>query len=353
MALLGFYRGASPPATVAGVRPIALDRTADAAFTQRAMAVASARASAGRLSRTLGPVDAIVARNLETMPLAQALKARDPSSPPLTYEVLDVHRLLLGRSGRARVLRTVEGRLAAAADLLLVSSPAFVEEYFDPTSAVRLPTLLVENKVLNAPEPLAAPRAAGPPWRIGVFGALRCARSLELLGTLASALDGRVEVVIRGRPSSAVFDDFEDTVARWPHATYHGPYANPDDLPAIYHDVHFVWAIDYFEAGGNSEWLLPNRLYEAGAYRAVPLARRGTQTARALEAWGFGMVFGDDLQEELVRTFSTLHEARYRAEGDRVATIPRTTFVATDADCRALVERLATAGGGQAMARAS
>ena len=96
-------------------------------------------------------------------------------------------------------------------------------------------------------------------------------------------MEGRVEVILRGRPARDQFDDFGRQVAEAPHLVFAGPYRNPEDSPRIYGDVHFTWLPDFFEAGMNSQWLLPNRLYEGCCYSTVPLAMAGTETARFLE----------------------------------------------------------------------
>ena len=98
------------------------------------------------------------------------------------------------------------------------------------------------------------------------FGALRCTKSLELLAAFTRATQGRFEVVLRGRPARVEFDDFDGFVQAEPHMRFEGAYRNPGDLPSIYGEVHFSWAIDFFEEGMNSNWLLPNRLYEGGRF---------------------------------------------------------------------------------------
>ena len=87
-------------------------------------------------------------------------------------------------------------------------------------------------------------------------------------------MEGRFEIVLRGRPAYSEFTDFDGFVAAEPYLRFDGAYRNPEDLAAIYGEVHFSWAIDFFEEGLNSSWLLPNRLYEGCRYGAVPIAMR-------------------------------------------------------------------------------
>jgi hypothetical protein len=66
------------------------------------------------------------------------------------------------------------------------------------------------------------------------------------------------------------FSQFWSRGRRLRHVHYLGRYRNPSDLPTIYGDVHFSWAIDYYERGLNSAWLSPCRMYEGSLYGSVP-----------------------------------------------------------------------------------
>ena len=87
-----------------------------------------------------------------------------------------------------------------------------------------------------------------------------------MLAAIAGTLGDAVRIVIAGRLSEEDIDprDFFETLARHPNMAFRGPYANPGELPDIYGGVHFSWAVDYLDDGLNSDWLLPNRLYEGG-----------------------------------------------------------------------------------------
>ena len=67
------------------------------------------------------------------------------------------------------------------------------------------------------------------------------------------------------------------------------------DLPRLYGDMHFAWAVDFYEAGSNSDWLLPNKLYEAGLFGAVPIACRDVATGAWLAERGVGVLLEGDL----------------------------------------------------------
>jgi succinoglycan biosynthesis protein ExoL len=342
----GFHRDPEGPREIGGAEVIDLGRTHDARLIQRAGQVAGRIAGASHWSRAIGPADVYLARTLEMLTLAEAVRGRSTPSPALAYESLDIHRLLLGRSLGGRLLRALERRLIARSDLVIVSSPAFVRDYFEPRQSLgeRLmtPVLVVENKVFGDSAPLPGPASApppGPPWRIGWFGMIRCRRSLDLLCDIAGRRPDLLQVEIRGRPSYDVFEDFEAQVARCPGAAFGGRY-RPEDLCALYQGVHFNWAIDWFEAGGNSDMLLPNRLYEGGLAGAPALALEGVETGRWLERHGLGVRFADPARS-LEPFLETLDPKAYAALRTKAANAPKSLFVAGAEDTGRLARALA------------
>jgi hypothetical protein len=349
VSLIGFHRGAAP-AAVDGVVPWPLGRTTDARLRQRAVAVLGALLSSPRWRSLCAGADAIVARQLETLVLAALARRLLAPSAPLVFECLDIHRLM-GASGLAgRLLRAVERRLLVRCQRLLVSSPHFVRFHFACVHQ-RLPEVtVVENKALSfefdsSPEPEQCPprRPIAPPWRIGWFGMIRCARSLRLLADLALACPGAVEIVIRGRVATSVLPDFHTVVAATPGLSFGGPYDRARDLPRLYADVDFAWAIDFYEAGSNSDWLLPNRLYEAGLFGAVPIACRDVATGAWLAERQAGVLLEGDPATSVETFIRTLDAERFEALRAGLAALPKTAFLYTPEDCRALVESLVPA----------
>ncbi len=342
--LAGFRRGALP--TFDGIAPIDLGMTGDRAFAQRLIAVGKAAIMLGARLKGLMKPDIVVARNLEMLALANRVHALFGANVPIVYECLDIHRLLLDEGAVGKAMRGAERFLGRNAALLVTSSPAFVREYFEARGQSHAPVMLLENKVLElsggAGQPMraASPPAEGEAWRIGWFGALRCARSLALLAAFTRATQGRFEVVLRGRPAHVEFDDFDGFVAAEPHMRFEGPYRNPQDLPAIYGEVHFSWAIDFFEAGMNSDWLLPNRLYEGCRFGAVPLAMQSTETGRFLAGHGIGLLLDRPEAEPLTALLEDMTAGRYAALSEAVAVHKPETWVCDAAECRALVERM-------------
>ncbi|XUY28497.1 glycosyl transferase family 1 [Agrobacterium sp. rho-8.1] len=348
VSLAGFTRGENRLATVDGVTPIILGETADGQFVQRILSVVKSSFSLKHLLKNVTRPDVIIARNLEMLALSRRVSSIYGRDVPVVYECLDIHRLLLNEGPAGTLVNAAQRYFAKDAKLLITSSPAFVSQYFAPRSGLALPVLLQENKVLvldaNQAQIAPQPRApkAGEPWRIGWFGALRCRKSLEILGNFAKRMDGKVEIVLRGRPAYSEFDDFDGYVANAPHVTFRGPYKNPEDLASIYDDVHFTWAIDFFEEGQNSSWLLPNRLYEGCLYGTLPIAVAGTETARFLETRNIGHVLPIANTETLEALFQQMDEPTYLESFKNLASIDRDHWVTDNQDCIQLVHKLAS-----------
>lgn len=336
--IAGFSRTV-PPTEIAGCTVTDFGRTYNGRFLQRVVSVLKTVATLGKHRALFAGAELVLARNLEMLGVAVRGRAMSRHKPPIAYEVLDIHRLLLRGDALSIALRGLEGWLARRASLIITSSPAFIREYFEKRTSIHLPFLLIENKVFAAVDAPVLPRPDAPPWRIGWFGAIRCRKSLAILSEVARRHAGLVEVIIRGRPAYDQFEDFDASVEAAPHMRFAGAY-RPEDLPSIYGEMHFSWAIDMFEEGQNSAWLLPNRIYEGGMYGAVPLTANGVETSRFTAERGIGHCLAEPLADSLSQFLTQLTSETYQAMANTVAEVPTHTWRCDAADCVAWVERL-------------
>ncbi|MDB5455844.1 MAG: succinoglycan biosynthesis protein [Caulobacter sp.] len=344
--IFGFRREDEAPPTLEDAPVVDLGRTYDARFVHRGLKVASQLLSAGRWSSQMADVEVVIARTPEMLVLAAAAQRLHAPGARLVYEALDIHRIMLGAGPKSRLMRALERLLLRRADLLIVSSPAFVSEYFERLQGLgrglNLPVLLVENKVLALtgakPARVSGP-APGRPWRIGWFGMIRCRRSLDILCGLAARRPDLIELIIAGRPARTEFDDFDGQIAATPNAAFWGPY-KASDLPGLYGEVHLNWAIDYFEAGANSDWLLPNRIYEGGLHAAVPIALSQVETGRWLARHGLGLLISRP-ESQLEALLENLSVQDYKILRDASLAAPAAPFVVDRRDCKALLRALA------------
>lgn len=346
---VGFRRTAAAVPQIDGQETLDLGRTEDGRLARRVVSLAAAVRRTPRWGSAVGDVDVIMARSLEALVLARAFRRRFAPTAPLVYESLDIHRLVVGSGPVPTALRTLEARAMADCDLVVTSSPGFVREYFSRYHGSAPPIAILENKILSSELAGGTPDASvrgrtpppAPPWRIGWFGMLRCRRSLHALAELCRRLPGTVRVEIHGRPAVHLTEELPAVAAATQGMTFHGPYDRRSDLADIHAGVHFCWTLDYFEAGTNSDWLLPNRLYEAGAFGRVPLASRAVETGRWLTARGAGVLLDEPVEQSLPRYFGTLTDEAFDRARAAVLRIPIDDVVAGAAQSREFVHRLA------------
>lgn len=331
----GFRRGTGPlpePAQILG-------HTANGRLKQRITAILRAAPS---IARTLPPPDGgeetILARNLEMLALGAALQRSRSGRVRLVYELLDIHGMMLGAGPAHRALRRIEAALMRRSALVVISSPAFAEHYLRPYGQPDTPLLLIENKPFADLTPASdrARRAPGGPLVIGWFGMLRCAWSLATLNAVTRANPGSFRVVLRGRPALDVLPDFHEVISANPDMDYGGPYAWPDDLPTIYGQIDVAWLIDRYQAGQNSDWLLPNRLYEGCLNGAVPVVLDGTEVARRAAAWDCAVIVPAPTEPDVARTLRGIDPETLARRAAAVAAIPRRALWMGDEECRDL-----------------
>jgi succinoglycan biosynthesis protein ExoL len=340
VALLGFDRDR---AGVAAGAPdgIVLGRTQNRKLLRRMFAIWGAIPRALAASRLWRDADLIIARNLEMLALVRALTL-GRRRPRIVYECLDIHHTMLSRGPVGTLVRGVERLCLGRADLIVTSSPAFERNYFRAVQRYRGRIIVAENKLL----PLAAEMAPAPPaqapWTMAWCGVLRCRRSFDLLLGVAEALEGRFRIELWGAPALDQIPHFHDALAGNANAAYRGAY-KPEDLPGIYSRAHFSWAVDYYEAGGNSDWLLPNRLYESLGFACVPVAAAGVETARWLTSHGVGVVLAAPLEQTLAAFLSKLTPAGYEALRAAALQLDPNATRLTAESCRAFAAELARA----------
>ena len=285
--------------------------------------------------------DLIIARNLEMLFIAQRIRITPPKIKKIAYECLDIHRVMLGTGATSIAIRLIERFLMKGCTLLMVSSPAFIDHYFNKVQRIHAKHLLVENKVFlkrsegqSVPN-YSRPREPGTPIRIGWFGMIRCRRSFDFLSSLAT--DRLIEVIIAGRPSPAIFPDFLDLVRLRPGVTFLGEYGS-DDIVKLYGAIDIAWAIDFYEEGKNSDWLLPNRLYESSACGCPVIAIAHTATGHHLQALGIGVLVKD--LEAIRDELPSLNTERIEVLSNSVRRLEKEKFVHSPDDSARLIHRL-------------
>jgi len=341
-----FSRGRSGPVSAPAWENVELGLTEDGYFGRRLVQLFRALIILWSQRRLLRSADVFYARNIDMLLVARVAKAMVRSDAPLVYEALDVHPAMTKSNVTGSILRFAERRLLSASALLVVSSPRFIEQYFSPTQKYAGEWFLLENKIFsgdaNFTEMPPTAAAVGPPWTIGWFGVIRCRRSLDILKTIAASMPDRVIVHIRGIPSErdGITKELLDEAAReLRNLFYFGVYQSPRDLPEIYNAIDLTWAVDFSANGANSDWLIPNRLYEGGLYGIPAIARRSTATGDIVEQDSRGWCFDEPFEDNVANFLKLLDGLRYAETASRLRKKDRSAFVDVS-DTARLVSKL-------------
>ncbi len=291
--------------------------------------------------------DIVYARNLDMLALAFAgLAFVGKDRPKLVYECLDVHEAMTKPGLGGAVIRWFERAALRRIDLLVISSPGFIHNYFSPMQNYQGPHMLIENKVYFANEVVARPTpellkdSATGPVTIAWVGILRCQKTLDLLKQLAKSEGDKVLIRFHGVISEFLIPDFEEQIEPFPNILYEGPYQWPHGLAESYRGVHFVWAQELSWSGHNSDWLLPNRIYEGSYFGVLSLCVDGTETGRAVAERRLGYVLADAQHQTLIDFVRSLDREDVLIRQRELLLRPNTDFVASLNGTRDLVQKV-------------
>lgn len=124
---------------------VELGRTADGRYLGRLYALLGALLRLVAQRRFLAQASIAYARNVDQLLLALMTRWLFRSNASVVYEVLDVQPTLRRQGAFGRALRLVERICLASVDPLVVSSPAFVENFYKPIQNYRGKWYLLEN----------------------------------------------------------------------------------------------------------------------------------------------------------------------------------------------------------------
>ncbi len=315
---------------------IDLGQTFDAAYSQRMKAMLAGAKIASAEKEILASADIFYARNLDMLACAFMVRRLSKICRPVIYECLDIHTMMTGGNQKANLMRKAERALLKRSEALVVSSPGFVRDYFEPVHGEALgaempPVYLLENRLTDVGLP-ERPKLISPskgPLRIGLFGILRCQRSINLLIALARQFGSDIEIILHGKPAEDQVVDLPSQIAQEPNVSFGGAYQSPEDLPGLYESVDLIWAGDYFQAGANSDWLLPNRLYEGGYFAVPPIVAENCETGRWVAQHQAGFTIEADIETSAPALIKKLLADRSPIAAYRQALInlPRSVFI--------------------------
>lgn len=274
------------------------------------------------------------ARMLDSALIALLAKKFCNNNALLYYEICDIRKIMMDRGLAGRAARLLERLVLRNCDCVVVNSPAFLTEYFAPIQAYRGEAFVLENKVYASSlqaisearaENLAQGRSGNDRLRVAWFGNLDCPETWATIQSTAAKYPEKISFYLRGYPiiSEAEIRRAESAL---PNIEFGGPFNNRTDLTQMYSRVDAVLGLDLMNREGNSWWLLPNSLYEAGAYGRPLITSEGTQTASRVASGGTGWVLSEPVEASLAAFLDGFDWTHHARVARRVADAPVESF---------------------------
>jgi succinoglycan biosynthesis protein ExoL len=210
----------------------------------------------------------------------------------IVYEVPDIRELFFSPSLAGKLIRWVEKTVIPRIDLLIVTSPEFVSEYFIRLRKIHVSDyLIIENKIhckkiqhsgTQSDQTILTNKQK---VRIGYFGVLRCAATLDCLIELAEK--NQFEIILRGIFMPAT-RHYESIIRDLNFIHYLSSYKVPEDLSCIYSSVDVIWAAYPFskKETGNHLFARTNRFYESLFFKKPCIVQKGTADASKAKLLG-------------------------------------------------------------------
>lgn len=260
---------------------------------------------------------------------------------PVVLEVGDIRHVQVARGFKGRIARMLDRLIVGRSRLLVVTAKGFAEGHYRDRLGSRIPWLLMENKLDEAPlkAALSTPRSAAPPRRegvvrIGYFGVIRCPWSWQALREVARRGNGRFEVVIAGFCMDP--EDLPQQAGLEPRVSFHGSYRSPQDLPGLYESVDMVWACYPGPDREDPDWrwaqaiCRSNRFYESCFFGKPLITLAESADGQEVERLGIGLALREQSIEAVWSTLDRVTEQELGVWRDRMARLPRSVGVYTD-----------------------
>jgi len=275
--------------------------------------------------------DIVYVFGLDMLLLGWAARLFIKKKNKIIYEIGDIRSILIGNNIQSIFLRWLERFLMKYIGLLIVTSEAYVTEYFKKTQGIKnIKYQVIENKIdAKAVDKLLFKKYIKKRnvLTIGYFGLLNCKRSWEILKNVAIQGGKRIEIHVRGMvitPKNLIKD-----IEKISNISYYGPYIAPDELPIIYGMVDIIWACYPFNKNkiGNWRWARTNRFYEACFFNKPIIAQKQTEDCKVVEKLQIGLCLDLSNIQKSAEQLLKIDENQLIKWENKIKTIPEDLYI--------------------------
>lgn len=260
---------------------------------------------------------------------------------PLVYEVGDIRNQDPRASIISRAIYALERRIVNTATVIVVTTSAFIEQYFSHMApGVTKKSLVIKNRLPSAFVDMADRTPGRPlarPIRIGFVGLFRYAKSLLPLVDAVSDRVGAYELHLFG--DGPLRDALQTRARNAQNVFYHGPFKNPDDLKDIYDFIDINYVV-YDNSELNVRLAIPNKLYESIYFGKPMVVAAKTQLAEWVRKLDIGFVVDPGQKGFAGEFLDGLCFTRLRKCASNALTLPTSYAIQDDEQTLAELSRL-------------
>lgn len=243
---------------------------------------------ADRLLRDIRP-DLIHVQGLDMLKIAVAYKKAAGHNVTIIYEVADLHRLIVDppkspvRWAAQRYLIHEDRRCTKETDLLIVTSPQYIDKYFHAFVSAEKTMYIPNVPNLEAFRGYQK-KARGEQLVVGYIGGIRYKRQMRNLLTAAKRCG--VRLMIAGFENEPA--EIEPLCKENPDIEWVGRFDFNSQAAGLYGKCDLMYSV-YDADMENVRVALPNKLYES-VYCEMPIiVAKGTYLADVVSQWGVGV----------------------------------------------------------------
>lgn len=292
-----------------------------------------------QLWKEVNDADVVYAFGLDLLLLGWLATLGQKGGKKIIYELGDLPQKELEGTLKGGVVRAIESLLLSTVACLVVTSQAYLDDYFyKHYDLSAIDCRIIENKLDPKTTPPMKKRwkrdkKARKEWKIGYFGLLRCRRSWKTLKRLVRYDEDQFELYLRGIPMK--IDSLPRQAEGIPNVEYGGPYQNPKELPDMYAAIDLSWVA--YQHSSDAEWVRSNRFYEACYFQTPMVGQEGTLDGEIIEKYNIGFLIDVTQSKETVERIMRITEREWKRWKRNLEQLPASVYTYTD-EHRTLVE---------------
>lgn len=260
------------------------------------------------------------------------------------YEVGDLRSAVVNKALSTWPVRALERWILRHVDVLVVTSPGFVQHHYKHIVADDSEVIIAENRIpariaSMVKRPTERTFAPNGRIRIGVVGLLRYPRTFLPLIDAVKSHPARFELHVHG--DGPLAPQFRDAARVASNIYYHGPFRNPDDLGKIYDNLDVSYFV-YDNTETNVRLAIPNKLYESMYFGVPGIVAASTTLAERVQQLGVGFVVDPSKGDFVGRWLETVSIDDIKGAAERCLMVPKDELVEDDENLLRALERRAS-----------